>query len=200
MGYLSDVSIVLKKKDYEQLAQHFCQVMPEDYPTPQDFLSYWSSVVFDNDYVHLTLDQIKWDDSYPDVKEILDFLDTVEHEYLCMGEDRFDVVEENTFKNGECFLDHGVKLLFPKDIERLDSMLDDIEGNIGRCIVHGTRNGDTTEDIVSNIVSDIRMCLVRRWAAQMFPGRYTGMNPEDSRFPDDDLFESEYEEEGYPLE
>lgn len=109
-----------------------------------------------------------------------------------------DVIEEKTLR-GEGLLDLDVQLVRPKNIDTLNEMLEELEGNIGRAIVHGQENGDSTEDIVQNIMSDLRLCLIDRWAARLFPKRYRGMHPANSRFPDDDLYADAYESAGFPL-
>lgn len=83
------------------------------------------------------------------------------------------------------------------DIQALLSMLDEAEVNVGRCVVHGIANGDDAETITSNIMSDMRLCVVHRWAEKYFPETFKGMNPEDSTFPDDDEFEAAYEAAGF---
>lgn len=91
----------------------------------------------------------------------------------------------------------GTVCLRESDIRTLLSMLDEVEVNVGRCVVHGIVNGDDAETITNNIMSDIRLCVVHRWAEKYFPEAFKGMNPEDSTFPDDDEFAAAYEAAGF---
>ena len=50
------------------------------------------------------------------------------------------------------------------DINELKSMVDDLYNNVGKILVHAEVNDDDIESTVSNILSDIRCCLVDRWA------------------------------------
>ena len=92
------------------------------------------------------------------------------------------------------------KCIDASSIWKLEDMLLDLEGNIGRCVVHGELNGDDAECITNNIVSDVLQCVIRRWAAEYFPESFEGMDPKDSKFPDDDAFADAYESAGYPIE
>lgn len=48
------------------------------------------------------------------------------------------------------------------DINELKSMVDDLYNNVGKILVHAEVNDDDIESTVSNILSDIRCCLVDR--------------------------------------
>ena len=83
------------------------------------------------------------------------------------------------------------------DINKLKSMVDDLYNNVGKILVHAEVNDDDIESTVSNILSDIRCCLVDRWAEKFLPGEGTPMEPSKSGFPDDDDWEEEYEKFGF---
>ena len=203
MGYRSDVSIVLKKHDYDQLIERICadSNAMRYWNTKEQFEEdFWSdSYVEPEDYVHLFAYDIKWYGE--DVDFLMNFLAGVEHEFVRCGELAGDVEEENTFKGVENFLgtrDH--KRITPEDVKSLIAMIDDVRGNIGRAIVHGKLNGDRTKDIVGNIMSDVQLCVIERWAQQFFPQAFKGIDPAESRFPDDEEFAAEYQAAGCPLE
>ena len=46
------------------------------------------------------------------------------------------------------------------DINKLKSMVDDLYNNVGKTLVHAEVNNDDIESTVSNILSDIKCCLV----------------------------------------
>lgn len=83
------------------------------------------------------------------------------------------------------------------DINKLKSMVDDLYNNLGKILVHAEVNDDDIESTVSNILSDIKCCLVDRWAEKFLPGEGTPMEPSESVFPDDDDWEEEYEKFGF---
>lgn len=56
------------------------------------------------------------------------------------------------------------------DINELKSMVDDLYNNVGKILVHAEVNDDDIESTVSNILSDIRCCLVDRWAEKVSSG------------------------------
>ena len=203
MGYRSDVSLVLKKHDYDRLVELVCadSTAMRYWNTKEQFEeAFWSDIYVEpEDYVHLFANDIKW---YGDeVDFVMDFIAGVEHEYVRVGEEPRDIEEENTFKNGENFLNTCcAKVVTPADIKNLIGMLGEIRDNIGRAIVHGEVNADPTADIVGNIVSDVQLCVIERWASQFFPGDFSGMNPKDSHFPDDEDFAEYYEAAGCPIE
>ena len=203
MGYRSEVQLVLKKHDYDRLVELVCadnDVM-RFYRTQEDFECYfWEDVYVDSeDYVHLYAGSIKW---YGDAVDfVTDFLDGLEYEFVRYGEDPGDVAEENTFKGVENFLGtRSHKNITPEDVKSLIAMIGDIRGNIGRAIVHGELNGARTKDIVGNIMSDVQLCVIERWAQQFFPQAFKGIDPAESRFPDDEEFAAEYQAAGCPLE
>ena len=78
------------------------------------------------------------------------------------------------------------------DINKLKSMVDELYNNVGKTLVHAD-----IESTVSNIWSDIKCCLVDRWAEKFLPGEGTPMEPSESSFPDDDVWEDEYEKFGF---
>ena len=84
-----------------------------------------------------------------------------------------------------------------RDINKLKSMVDDLYNNVGKTLVHAEVNDDDIESTVSNILSDIKCCLVDRWAEKFLPGGDTPMEPSESGFPDDDDWEEEYEKFGF---
>ena len=84
-----------------------------------------------------------------------------------------------------------------RDINKLKSMVDDLYNNVGKTLVHAEVNDDDIESTVSNILSDIKCCLVDRWAEKFLPGEGTPMEPAESGFPDDDDWEEEYEKFGF---
>ncbi len=60
------------------------------------------------------------------------------------------------------------------DINKLKSMVDDLYNNVGKILVHAEVNDDDIESTVSNILSDIKCCLVDRWAEKVPSGeRYS---------------------------
>ena len=83
------------------------------------------------------------------------------------------------------------------DINKLKSMVDDLYNNVGKTLVHAEVNNDDIESTVSNILSDIKCCLVDRWAEKFPPGEGTPMEPPEPGFPDDDDWEEEYEKFGF---
>lgn len=83
------------------------------------------------------------------------------------------------------------------DINKLKSMVDDLYNNVGKTLVHAEVNNDDIESTVSNILSDIKCCLVDRWAEKFLPGEGTPMEPSKVGFPDDDDWEEEYEKFGF---
>lgn len=84
-----------------------------------------------------------------------------------------------------------------RDINKLKSMVDDLYNNVGKTLVHAEVNDDDIESTVSNILSDIKCCLVDRWAEKFLPGEGTPMEPSESGFLDDDDWEEEYEKFGF---
>lgn len=83
------------------------------------------------------------------------------------------------------------------DINELKSMVDDLYNNVGKILVHAEVNDDDIESTVSNILSDIRCCLVDRWAEKFLPGEGSPLEPSESGFLDDDDWEEEYEKYGF---
>lgn len=83
------------------------------------------------------------------------------------------------------------------DINELKSMVDDLYNNVGKILVHAEVNDDDIESTVSNILSDIRCCLVDRWAEKFLPGEGSPLEPSESGFSDDDDWEEEYEKYGF---
>lgn len=83
------------------------------------------------------------------------------------------------------------------DINELKSMVDDLYNNVGKILVHAEVNDDDIESTVSNILSDIRCCLVDRWAEKFLPSEGSPLEPSESGFPDDDDWEEEYEKYGF---
>ena len=83
------------------------------------------------------------------------------------------------------------------DINKLKSMVDELYNNVGKTLVHAELNDDDIESTVSNILSDIKCCLVDRWAEKFLPCEGTPMEPSESSFPDDDVWEDEYEKFGF---
>lgn len=83
------------------------------------------------------------------------------------------------------------------DINKLKSMVDDLYNNVGKILVHAEVNDDDIESTVSNILSDVKCCLVDRWAEKFLPGEGTPTEPSESGFPDDDDWEEEYEKFGF---
>lgn len=89
-----------------------------------------------------------------------------------------------------------------EDVDELFGKLDDLSVNIGRSLVHGEINNDSHRDIVANIVSDVRCCLLAPLAKQLFPEQFSGLRAIDfseSVFPDDEDPEvlQAYEEAGF---
>ena len=83
------------------------------------------------------------------------------------------------------------------DVRELKLMQNELEVNIGRILIHGELNGDGVEDIVSNIMADIKCCLIDRWAEKFLPGEGLPQLPSESGFADDEDWESEYADFGY---
>lgn len=83
------------------------------------------------------------------------------------------------------------------DINELKCMVGDLYNNLGKILVHAAVNDDDIESTVSNIMADIKCCLVDRWAEKFLPGEGTPLEPAESGFPDDDDFKEEYEKFGF---
>lgn len=74
------------------------------------------------------------------------------------------------------------------DIQELATIITALATLHEKTINHGDENGDTTEAVVDNIVSDTLHCGIYRWASKFFPEfEDLAMNPEDSRFDDPKL-------------
>ncbi len=87
------------------------------------------------------------------------------------------------------------------ELRRLVSMADELEAPIGRDIVHGDLNGDGYNQQVASVLSDVRQCLVQRWIASIAPEvADQPMEPNESRFPDDENWEETYEMYGFAHE
>lgn len=94
--------------------------------------------------------------------------------------------------------DNTVITLTVGDLQRLLTMTDELEAPIGRDVVHGDLNGDGYNDQVANVLSDVRCCLVRRWIASVAPAFGEGaLEPDESRFDDDENWEETYEMYGF---
>ena len=72
-----------------------------------------------------------------------------------------------------------------EDMNRLFRGVMDLRRAVGRDIVHGDLNGDTTDCIVENILSDVALYLVANWAHDFFPDHFDLTNVEAQQFPDD---------------
>lgn len=83
------------------------------------------------------------------------------------------------------------------DINELKCMVGDLYNNVGKILVHAAVNDDDIKSTVSNIMADIKCCLVDRWAEKFLPGEGTPLEPAESGFPDDDNFKEEYEKFGF---
>lgn len=83
------------------------------------------------------------------------------------------------------------------DINELKSMVDELYNNVGKTLVHAAVNDDDIESTVSNIMADIKCCLVDRWAEKFLPGEGTPLDPSESGFPDDEDLKEEYEKFGF---
>ena len=81
------------------------------------------------------------------------------------------------------------------DINELKSMVDELYNNVGKTLVHAAVND--IESTVSNIMADIKCCLVDRWAEKFLPGEGTPLDPSESGFPDDEDLKEEYEKFGF---
>lgn len=89
-----------------------------------------------------------------------------------------------------------------EDVDELFGKLDDLSVNIGRCLIHGEINNDSYRDIVANIVSDVRCCLLAPLAKQLFPEQFRSLRAMDfseSAFPDDEEADVQqaYEDAGF---
>lgn len=102
MGYCSDVAIALKREDWNRLR---CEAVENGhFDSQKEFDLFLPKIMERNDCVVLYGTDIKWYDfCYDDIKFIANFLEGVEHQFLRIGEERGDVEEKNTFKNGEFF-------------------------------------------------------------------------------------------------
>lgn len=94
MGYRSNVSIVLKKDDFERLAGLSAQC-DYDYIASADTLE--TFVRHDGQaWVHLGWVDVKWYVDFSEVRLIQDFLADVPHEFLRSGDELEDVEHENS--------------------------------------------------------------------------------------------------------
>ena len=198
MGYLSQVSFVLKTSDCKRMRSE--AVQKKVCATEDSLLEGWEIYEDWDGFTHIWTDSVKWYEGDPEVDFVVDFLKTVEHQFVRYGEDPYDIEDVNTFK-GEHFIGPtDRKIIRPQDIRCLLDMLEEIEPAIGRSIVHGERNGDSAECVAQNILSDVRKCVIERWGQTVFPKEFRGMEPSETGFPDDADFADVYEAAGYPLE
>lgn len=199
MGYLSQVSFVLKTSDCKRMRSE--AVQKKVCATEDSLLEGWEIYEDWDGFTHIWTDSVKWYEGDPEVDFVVDFLKTVEHQFVRYGEDPYDIDDVNTFKNGEHFIGPtDRKIIRTQDIRCLLDMLEEIEPAIGRSIVHGEQNGDSAECITQNILSDVRKCVIERWGQTFFPKDFRGMEPSETGFPDDANFADVYEAAGYPLE
>lgn len=199
MGYLSQVSFVLKTSDCKRMRSE--AVQKKVCATEDSLLEGWEIYEDWDGFTHIWTDSVKWYEGDPEVDFVVDFLKTVEHQFVRYGEDPYDIDDVNTFKNGEHFIGPtDRKIIRTQDIRCLLDMLEEIEPAIGRSIVHGVQNGDSAECITQNILSDVRKCVIERWGQTFFPKDFRGMEPSETGFPDDANFADVYEAAGYPLE
>ena len=198
MGYLSEVSIVLKTADWRRMRSQ--AVQKKVCATEDSFLEGWDIFEDLDGTTNIWIDSVEWYEDDPEVKFVADFMKTVEHQFVRYGEVPYDIDDVNTFKHGEHFIGPtDRKIIKPQDIRCLLDMLEEIEPAIGRSIVHGEQNGDSAECVAQNILSDVRKCVIERWGQTVFPKDFRGMEPSETGFPDDADFADVYEAAGYPL-
>ena len=198
MGYLSQVSFVLKTSDCKRMRSE--AVQKKVCATEDSLLEGWEIYEDWDGFTHIWTDSVKWYEDDPEVKFVADFLKTVEHQFLRYGEVPYDIEDVNTFKGKHFIGPTDRKIIRPQDIRCLLDMLEEIEPAIGRSIVHGERNGDSAECVAQNILSDVRKCVIERWGQTVFPKEFRGMEPSETGCPDDADFADVYEAAGYPLE
>lgn len=101
MGYRSDVSINILRKDYEELEAR----VKDASEVVQDLFKY-ATKRMDDEQVVLTFLEVKWYDGYEDVDFFTSYLDELsekEHpyRYIIIGEDSNDIqVEEGSDEEG----------------------------------------------------------------------------------------------------
>ena len=86
-----------------------------------------------------------------------------------------------------------------EDAKELVKLLEKAEWNIGRSIVHGRHNSDSSADIAANVLADVQLLVIHRWIDKFFPGTVPTMNDEDAGFADDDEpdVQAAYADAGY---
>ena len=62
-----------------------------------------------------------------------------------------------------------------KDIDALNDRLMGFENALKRNILHERHYDDGLEDVVDNILYDVRYGVIEAWAEKLFPGRYSGV-------------------------
>lgn len=102
MGYRSDVSINILKKDYEEL-----EARVKEASEVVKNLFHYANKRMDDEQVVLTFLEVKWYDDYEDVNFFTNYLDELsekEHpyKYIILGEDSDDIqIEEYADENGK---------------------------------------------------------------------------------------------------
>lgn len=103
MGYLSQVSFVLKTSDCKRMRSE--AVQKKVCATEDSLLEGWEIYEDWDGFTHIWTDSVKWYEGDPEVDFVVDFLKTVEHQFVRYGEDPYDIDDVNTFKNGEHFIE-----------------------------------------------------------------------------------------------
>lgn len=108
MGYISDVAVVLKKADYENLCKayaQFCAASPDDAYAWPDLLDSCEKLRARDGRIVLYWDSIKWyADYFSGVAFVMDKLRTLDDvDFLRVGEDPDDIEEFGTSRLGAPF-------------------------------------------------------------------------------------------------
>lgn len=84
------------------------------------------------------------------------------------------------------------------DAVDLIDMLAQARGAVGRDIVHGQMNEDSSIDMTDNVLATVEYRVIRRWLSQFFPDRFQGEHPDEGEgYPDDDDWLDEYADCGF---
>lgn len=60
------------------------------------------------------------------------------------------------------------------DVDRLNERLENLSEAIARNVLHAMHYGDDVDDVVDNILYDVRYGVVEAWASTLFPASFSG--------------------------
>lgn len=66
-------------------------------------------------------------------------------------------------------------VITPEDVDLLNKRIMDLSEAVTRNVVHARVFGDDVDDVVDNILFDVRYALVEAWAGRFFPELFTGI-------------------------